>query len=187
MESTQYRVLVSVICSFFLWGSIGVLTGALLPDIMKSFGLSTIHAGLLISFWSVSFVIGSWVSARIANLYKLNTIFIVASGLTLIALLALYQTQMIWLFSTAFGIVGVMIGVSVTIGHSLVGVSFPVKRTSMLSVLDVVFTLGSISAPLGVIAIVSGGLNWQFFYLFLGILFALLIAIVYFYLLKLAG
>lgn len=182
MESTQYRVFIAVICSFCLWGAIAVLTGTLLPNIITSFDLSTIQAGLLISFWSVSFVIGSWISARVLNFYKLNTIFIVASGLTLIALMALYQTQTLWLFTLAFGVIGVMMGVSVTIGHSLIGVSFPVKRTAMLSTLDVVFTLGSISAPLGVIAISSGGLDWHIFYFFLGILFAILIAIVYFYL-----
>lgn len=182
MDATQHRVLVSVILAFCLWGAIGVLTGALLPDIMASFRLSATQAGFLISFWSVSFVVGSWISAKIVNHYRLNTIFIVASTATLVALIVLYKTQKLLFFLPAFGAVGAMMGVSVTIGHSLIGISFPIKRTAMLGVLDVIFTLGSILAPLGVISVTSGGLDWKFLYLILSISFGILIIILWFYL-----
>ena len=182
MAPRQLRILATVICSFILWGAIGVITGALLPDIMQSFDLSTWDAGILVSFWSACFVVGSWATARLVNFYRLNVIFIVASGLAAIALAALYQAQMLWLFAIAFIIVGALMGVSETIGHSMVGISFPVNRTAMLSVLDVAFSLGSILAPLGVIAIAMAGLAWQFFYLLFAIFFVLLIAIGYFYL-----
>ena len=162
MTPRQYRILTTVICSFVLWGAIGVLTGALLPNIMQSFALSTLDVGVLVSFWSACFVAGSWVTARLVSFCRLNLIFIAASGLAAIALAALYQAQMLWLFAIAFIMVGALMGVSETIGHSMVGISFPVNRTAMLSVLDVAFSLGSILAPLGVVAIAIAGLKWQF-------------------------
>jgi fucose permease len=182
MPSAQFRVLTSVIFAFCLLGVIGPLTGALLPDIMRSFSLTTTQGGILIAFWSLSFGIGSMISARISKHIKLNAIFVFLSGLTLMALLVLFQVRAFWIFGAAFGVLGAMMGASETIGHTLIGVSFPGRRTSMLSVLDAVFTLGSVLAPLGVIAIASGGLDWRFFYLFLGIAFAILMAILRFYL-----
>ena len=182
MTPKQSRILATVICSFVLWGAIGVLTGALLPNIMSSFALSTLDVGVLVSFWSACFVAGSWVTARLVSFCRLNSIFIAASGLAAIALAALYQAQMLWLFAIAFIMVGALMGVSETIGHSMVGISFPVNRTSMLSVLDVAFSLGSILAPLGVIAIAMAGLAWQFLYLLFSISLVLLFAIGYFYL-----
>ena len=182
MPPRQFRILTTVICSFVLWGAIGVLTGALLPDIMQSYALSTLDVGVLVSFWSACFVAGSWATARLVNFCKLNAIFIAASGLAAIALAALYQAQMLWLFASAFIMVGALMGVSETIGHSMVGISFPENRTSMLSVLDVAFSLGSIAAPLGVIGIAMAGLAWQFLYFLFSISLVLLIAIGYFYL-----
>ena len=182
MTPRQYRILTTVICSFVLWGAIGVLTGALLPDIMQSFALSTLDVGVLVSFWSACFVAGSWVTARLVGFCKLNVIFIAASGLAAIALAVLYQAQMLWLFAIAFIMVGALMGVSETIGHSMVGISFPVNRTSMLSVLDVAFSLGSILAPLGVIAIAMVGPAWQSLYLLFSISLVLLFGIGYFYL-----
>jgi fucose permease len=182
MPSAQFRVLTSVIFAFCLLGVTGPLTGALLPDIMRSFSLTTTQAGILIAFWSLSFGIGSMISARMSEHFKLNNIFIFLSGLTLVVLLVLFQVRAFWLFGAAFGVFGAMMGSSETIGHTLIGVSFPGRRTSMLSVLDAVFTLGSVFAPLGVIAIASGGIDWRFFYLFLGIAFAILMAMLRFYL-----
>ena len=182
MQHFQTRILWSVIGAFCIWGAIGVLTGALLPDIMATFTLSATQAGILISFWSISFVAGSWISARVIKNYPLNTIFVVASTISLAAMCLLFLSESLWFFTPAFGVVGAMMGISVTIGHSLIGMGFPEKRTSMLSALDVVFTLGSMAAPLGVIALASGGMDWQFFYLFLGLAFAILIAVLISYL-----
>lgn len=182
MQHSQTKILWLVVGAFCIWGAIGVLTGAVLPDIMETFALSTTQAGILISFWSISFVVGSWVSARVIKVYSLNTIFVVASAVSLVAMGVLFLSGSLWLFVPAFGVVGAMMGISVTIGHSLIGVGFPEKRTSMLSALDVAFTLGSMAVPLGVIAFASGGLNWQFFYLFFGLTFAILIAVLISYL-----
>ena len=182
MKPRHFRILTTVICSFVLWGAIGVLTGALLPNIMQSFALSTLDVGVLVSFWSACFVAGSWATARLVSFCRLNSIFIAASGLAAIALAALYQAQMLWLFAIVFIMVGALMGVSETVGHSMVGISFPVNRTSILSVLDVAFSLGSILAPLGVIAIAMVGLAWQFLYLLFSISLVLLFAIGYFYL-----
>ena len=44
----------------------------------------------------------------------------------------------------------------------------------MLSVLDVLFTLGSICAPLGVLALSLGGFEWRTYYLVLSGVLALL-------------
>ena len=175
MQTTQRLVIVSVAGAFCLWGVVGVLIGALLPDIRHAFSLSTTQAGILIGVWSASFVVGSWVSARCVRLFRLNTIFVTASAIALLSFAALYLASTIRLFAPAFVLIGVIMGISVTIGHSLIGASFPERRTSMLSALDVVFTLGSICAPLGVIALSTGGLDWQVFYLVLSGAFAILV------------
>ena len=47
-------------------------------------------------------------------------------------------------------------------------------RTAMLSVLDVLFTLGSSCAPLGVLALSLGGFEWRTYYLVLSGVLALL-------------
>ena len=90
------------------------------------------------------------------------------------AFAALFVMPSILLFSPAFVLIGIMMGVSVTIGHSLIGESFPERRTAMLSALDVLFTLGSICAPLGVLALSLGGFEWRTYYLVLSGVFALL-------------
>ena len=174
MPRSQYLIMLSVACAFCLWGAVGVLTGALLPDIRNTFSLSATQAGLLIGVWSGSFVVGSWLSARCAQIFRLNTIFVVASSVTFVAFAALFVMPSILLFSPAFVLIGIMMGVSVTIGHSLIGESFPERRTAMLSALDVLFTLGSICAPLGVLALSLGGFEWRTYYLVLSGVFALL-------------
>ena len=167
--------MLSVACAFCLWGAVGVLTDALLPDIRNTFSLSATQAGLLIGVWSGSFVVGSWLSARCAQIFRLNTIFVVgSSSVTFVAFAALFVMPSIPLFSPAFVLIGIMMGVSVTIGNSLIGESFPKRRTAMLRVLDVLFTLGSICAPLGVLALSLGGFEWRTYYLVLSGVFALL-------------
>ena len=121
MPRSQYLIMLSVACAFCLWGAVGVLTGALLPDIRNTFSLSATQAGLLIGVWSGSFVVGSWLSARCAQIFRLNTIFVVASSVTFVAFAALFVMPSILLFSPAFVLIGIMMGVSVTIGHSLIG------------------------------------------------------------------
>lgn len=176
MPPNQRLVIISVALTFIVWGAVGVLTGALLPDITRDFALSTTSAGLLIGFWSASFVAGSWLSARLVRRMPLKTILIGASFITLIAFAGLYIVTSMILFAPAFGLVGVMMGISVTIGHSLVGSAFPEGRTAMLGALDVVFSLGSICAPLGVIAVTLLGFEWRALYLVLSGFFALLVA-----------
>ena len=167
MPRSQYLIMLSVACAFCLWGAVGVLTDALLPDIRNTFSLSATQAGLLIGVWSGSFVVGSWLSARCAQIFRLNTIFVVASSVTFVAFAALFVMPSILLFSPAFVLIGVMMGVSVTIGHSLIGEGFPERRTAMLSVLDVLFTLGALALSLG-------GFEWRTYYLVLSGVFALL-------------
>lgn len=174
MPSTSRSIVILVACTFCLCGVIGVLTGALLPNIIASFELSKTQAGFLIAFWSISFVVGSSISARLSSSYPLNAIFSFASALSAIALLGLFISNSIWPFALAFGIGGSMMGILVTIGHSIIGASFPDGRTSMLSALDVVFTLGSLSAPLGVLAISSAGLSWKISYAVLAAFFVFL-------------
>jgi len=55
MDRSQRRIVFAIAITFCFWGAIGVLTGALLPDIMGDFDLSATQAGFLISFWSISF------------------------------------------------------------------------------------------------------------------------------------
>ena len=176
MPNTQRLVILSVAFSFCIWGAVGVLTGALLPDIVKEFALSVTQAGLLIGFWSASFVVGSWISARLVRQIPLKTILVGASFATLISFAGLYLSGSMAPFSAAFGMVGVMMGISVTIGHSLVGAAFPDERTAMLGALDVVFSLGSICAPLGVMVVTFLGLEWRLLYAALSGMFALLVA-----------
>ena len=76
MPNTQRLVILSVAFSFCIWGAVGVRTGALLPDIVKEFALSVTQAGLLIGFWSASFVVGSWISARLVRQIPLETILV---------------------------------------------------------------------------------------------------------------
>lgn len=125
MPRSRYLIMLSVACAFCLWGAVSVLTGALLPDIRNTFSLSATQAGLLIGVWSGSFVVGSWLSARCAQIFRLNTIFVVASSVTFVAFAALFVMPWILLFSPAFVLIGIMMGVSVTIGNSLIGESFP--------------------------------------------------------------
>jgi len=148
MPRSQYLIMLSVACAFCLWGAVGVLTGALLPDIRNIFSLSATQAGLLIGVWSGSFVVGSWLSTICAQIFRQNTIFVVASSVTFVAFAALFVMPLILLFSPAFVLIGIMMGVSVTIG--------------------------SICAPLGVLALSLGGFEWRNFYLVQSGVFALL-------------
>ena len=164
------KIFLTTSVSFFIWGIVGVSLGVILPDVSRDFNLSLSSAGTLFVVWSVGFSLGSVCAARMLRTFVPLSILALLSLLTSSA--AFYQSlaDSYFSFAAASLVMGMFGGCIFTSSHTLIGTTFPDKKSLALSMLDICFSAGNILAPLGFQVWDSWG-GWRCLDLILGIAF----------------
>ncbi|MBM7045601.1 MFS transporter [Rhizobium lusitanum] len=144
---------------------LGVSIGALLPNAMEAFSLSPLMAGMVFVVWSIGFSLGSIIAERLLRAYGTIAVLAVLSSIT--ALCAFFQFSVMHaaVFFAIYLALGLCGGAIFTASHTLFGDLFAERRSSALAILDVVFSVGNMAAPLVIVAILRWQWSWQSFYL----------------------
>ena len=151
----------------------GVYLGAVMPEVIARFSLSQTGGGLIFVVWSLGFTAGSFLSERMLRKREPLSLLTILSMVTALVAAAQTYADTKAIFMALYGGLGLTGGAIFTASHTLYGQLFQDRRASALSVLDLLFSLGNMSAPLSAIAIFWFGLDWQDFFLFCGLGFLL--------------
>lgn len=160
-DAGKLSLAAAVALSFFVWGVLGVLVGSILPQVTVELSLSSLEAGSIFVVWSVGFAGGSAAAARLLRLAPAHRLLLVLSAATAVVALVQARAPDFVVFASLYGVLGLFGGAVFTASHTVFGALFPARRTSALSVLDLVFSGGNIVAPLLVVALVATDTSWR--------------------------
>ena len=149
------------------WASLGMhgwcaaLSGALLPEIISAFGLSSSFAGAFVAVPAVGFtnaVLAGGLLTEVISLQRLLALSTV--GLALSLGLAAAATAPTILIVAALGI-GFSRGLLETSGNSLISNLYPGNAARELNLLHVFFGIGAFISPLFVATLLTVGVVWR--------------------------
>lgn len=142
-----------IFSGFFLLGNLIILWGLLLPDMAATLGMSATISGLFFSLMSVGTIIGAILGGKYAQRFHFLRLF---AGLAFFEVILLLLLSMIpswyWLLPLIV-LVGMTYSIMFTIGHTLIARLFANKRAAMMGLMDFMFSLGTLTAPLWVVAL----------------------------------
>ncbi|MCB5227302.1 MFS transporter [Alishewanella sp. 16-MA] len=161
-----------IFSGFFLLGNLIILWGILLPDMAKDLQMSTSISGLFFSLLSMGAIFGAVMGGKYAQRFHFLRLF---------ASLALVETLLLLLFSFITSwqlllplivLVGMTYAVMFTVGHTLIARLFANKRAAMMGLMDFMFSLGTLAAPLWVVVLfwVLDDWRWPLRFIALGLL-----------------
>lgn len=159
----QYRnqVTVLVYLSFMLLGLMGILWGILLPDMMQQLNMSAAASGLFFAVLSLGSISGAFLGGKYIQKFDFVPLFAVLM-LVLVLLLGLASLQTYWpvllgfVYFLALACSGLF-----TIGHTLIARLYVTKRAKMMGLMDFMFSLGTLLAPLYVVALYWVQEDWR--------------------------
>lgn len=140
-----------IFSGFFLLGNLIILWGMLLPDMAKSLQMAPAISGAFFSLMSVGTIIGAVIGGKYVQKFHFLRLF---------ALLAISETLLLLLLSLVHSwqlllplilLVGLTYSIMFTIGHTLIARLFANKRAAMMGLMDFMFSLGTLTAPLWVV------------------------------------
>lgn len=134
--------------------------------------MSPFMAGMLFVLWSIGFSAGSFTATVLLRAYGAVLVLAVLSCVTAVLSLLQFATIYAGHFFALYLALGLCGGSIFTASHTLFGDLFAERRSSALAVLDVVFSIGNMAAPLAIVALLHRQMQWQTFYLVLAIGFS---------------
>lgn len=142
-----------IFSGFFILGNLIILWGLLLPDMAAALGMSATISGLFFSLMSIGTIIGAILGGKYAQKFHFLRLF-GALALCEVVLLLLLSIIPSWYFLLPLIIlVGMTYSIMFTIGHTLIARLFANKRAAMMGLMDFMFSLGTLAAPLWVVAL----------------------------------
>ena len=150
---------------FLVAGTVTVMLGPLLPQLIQHWQIRDAQAGTLFTANFIGQLCGAWIAAR-----SLRASLIYGSILSAAGCIALT-----WLGFTAAHValfcIGVGLGAGLTAGNIIAGTTLPTARARLLAILNVAWGLGAIACPLLIYVTSTGGVRR-----FLFVIAALLVA-----------
>lgn len=142
-----------IFSGFFLLGNLIILWGLLLPDIMVALQMSASISGIFFSLMSAGTIIGAVLGGKYAQKFHFLQLFAALALLESVLLLLLsFIPAWYWLLPLIV-LVGMTYSIMFTIGHTLIARLFANKRAAMMGLMDFMFSLGTLTAPLWVVAL----------------------------------
>jgi MFS transporter, FHS family, glucose/mannose:H+ symporter len=142
------RTATSVIfIGFFLLGMVFILWGILLPDLAKSLAMSELVSGAFFTLISLGAIVGAFVGGKYIQKFDFMSLFACLSfsvaGLLLFMASASHWR---WLLVGAF-LIGFISSSLFTIGHTVIARLHANRRSTMMGLMDFMFSLGTLAAP----------------------------------------
>lgn len=136
-----------VFIGFFFLGMVFILWGILLPDLARSLDMTEVISGVFFTLISVGMIVGAIIGGKYVQKFDFlslfSTLLVCVAGL----LFGLSFVQhWIWLVLGAF-VLGIFSSSLFTIGHTLIARLYVKKRSTMMGLMDFMFSLGTLAAP----------------------------------------
>ena len=142
---------------FLVAGTVTVMLGPLLPQLIQHWQIQDAQAGTLFTANFVGQLCGAWIAAR-----NLRASLIYGSVLSAVGCIALARSGF-GVAHIALFCVGIGLGTGLTAGNIIAGTTLPAIRAKLLAILNVAWGLGAIACSLLVKLTAEGGMHRFFF------------------------
>ncbi len=163
--------------SFFVFGFIDNLKGPLLPEILRSEGMSYGQGGTFFLAAYVGFVIATLSTGIMADLLSNRRVLLLAGVCLLAGIIGMNLTSSLLLLNLSMGLVGMGLGAIELGANGLMVELHSTARARYLNLLATFHGVGSLLVPLMAAWLISKGLPWPQIYLCAGTLVVLLVAL----------
>lgn len=150
-----------IFSGFFILGNLIILWGLLLPDLAAELALSKSLSGVFFSLMSVGTILGAVLGGKYAQKFQFLKLFaalalLSACWLLLISLVSDWRYLLLLIT-----LIGMTYSIMFTIGHTLIARLFANRRAAMMGLMDFMFSLGTLAAPLWVVLLFRYLDDWR--------------------------
>ncbi|MBB5338918.1 MFS transporter [Tunturiibacter gelidoferens] len=138
---------------FLVAGTVTVMLGPLLPQLIQHWQIQDAQAGTLFTADFIGQLCGAWIAARNLRASLIYGSILSAAGCIALTWLG-FGAAHIALFC-----IGVGLGTGLTAGNIIAGTTLPAIRAKLLAVLNVAWGLGAIACPLLIYVTAAGGMR----------------------------
>lgn len=141
----------AIFSGFFLLGNLIILWGMLLPDMATSLNMAPLVSGVFFSLMSAGTIVGAIIGGKYVQRFNFMRLFATLAAIEAILLGALSFVSYWQLLLPLIVLVGMTYAVMFTIGHTLIARLYANRRAAMMGLMDFMFSLGTLTAPLWVV------------------------------------
>lgn len=165
LRQIPYLSWVIVLCAFS-WGVFGTMLGAVTPQLRQDLHLGYADMGVLMAIWPLGSAIGSIMGGQIAQRFAPRRLLLSYAILAVLLLLCIVLAQHFWQLVLGFFCIAITETALFTVGHGLLAAlsTDPERRTRIISLVDVGYSLGTLCAPLWVMAVYLFVPSWRWPY-----------------------
>ena len=158
---SRFQPTAAIFSGFFLLGNLIILWGMLLPDMALSLQMAPVISGVFFSLMSAGTIVGAVIGGKYVQKFNFLRLF-AALALAEAVLLALLSFVSHWqLLLPLIVLVGMTYSVMFTIGHTLIARLYADRRAAMMGLMDFMFSLGTLTAPLWVVVLYWYVADWR--------------------------
>ena len=160
-------------------GIVIVLVGALLPALMKTFGIRESAAGLMLGIGALGFVLGPLVAGMLADRTDPRTVFLVGLGIEAVLLTAFSLAPTFPLAVAAYFLFSIGAGFIETVTNIVPTRIEPEHPGSLMNVVHMFFSIGAFLSPFAAGLILQATGSWRPVYWLVAALTAFLFLIIW--------
>jgi MFS transporter, FHS family, glucose/mannose:H+ symporter len=138
---------------FLVAGTVTVMLGPLLPQLIQHWQIQDAQAGTLFTADFIGQLCGAWIAARSLRASLIYGSILSAAGCVALTWLGFGAAHV------ALFCVGVGLGTGLTAGNIIAGTTLPTARARLLAILNVAWGLGAIACPLLIYLTSAGGMR----------------------------
>lgn len=150
-----------IFSGFFILGNLIILWGLLLPDLAAELALSKSLSGVFFSLMSVGTILGAVLGGKYAQRFQFLKLFAVLALLSACWLLLISLVSDWRYLLLLITMIGMTYSIMFTIGHTLIARLFANRRAAMMGLMDFMFSLGTLTAPLWVVLLFRYLDDWR--------------------------
>jgi MFS family permease len=150
-----------IFSGFFILGNLIILWGLLLPDLAAELALSKSLSGLFFSLMSVGTILGAVLGGKYAQKFQFLKLFAALALLSACWLLLISLVNDWRYLLLLITLIGMTYSIMFTIGHTLIARLFANRRAAMMGLMDFMFSLGTLTAPLWVVLLFRYLDDWR--------------------------
>jgi len=150
-----------IFSGFFILGNLIILWGLLLPDLAAELTLSKSLSGLFFSLMSVGTILGAVLGGKYAQKFQFLKLFAALALLSACWLLLISLVNDWRYLLLLITLIGMTYSIMFTIGHTLIARLFANRRAAMMGLMDFMFSLGTLTAPLWVVLLFRYLDDWR--------------------------
>ncbi len=163
-----------IFVGFFLLGMVFILWGIVLPDMSKTLQMNDVVSGAFFTLISMGSILGAFIGGKYIQKFDFLSLFSGLSAAMALLLCGLASVQhWLWLLAGAF-IMGMLSSCLFTIGHTLIARLHVNRRSTMMGLMDFMFSLGTLAAPFYISALYLMENDWRWPLRFLAVAVAVL-------------